>query len=164
MAHVLILMGGLGFQDYSSRAVASFVVFMAHLIRYATDGIHPKCSNDICLIVDPLLCQGLLEWQMSLAPDLVSFCLLSPAIKGPQSYKGINNPLTHLVETLPLRTLMRDLICTHKKQELQTLFSMAPDSKPDCLCQQLPSIMNWHTREALLCMSQHCHDQWLCST
>jgi hypothetical protein len=143
MAHALISMGRLGFQDYFTRAVASFVVPMAHSIRYATDGIHPKCLNNICLIMDPLLCQGLLEWQASLVPELVSFCLLSPALLvEPQSYKGIDNPLTHLVKTLPLHTLMQDLIHMHKKRELQTLFSTAPDSKPDCLCQHLLSIMN----------------------
>jgi hypothetical protein len=75
MAHALISTGRLGFQDYSAQAVASFVVSLAHSIQYATDSIHLKSSQDICLKMAPLLCQGLVKWQTSLAPDLVSFWL-----------------------------------------------------------------------------------------
>jgi hypothetical protein len=115
MAHALISMGGIGIQDYSARAVASFTVPLAQSIRCAIDGIHPKCSKDICLQVNPLLSQGLTNWKTSFAPLLVSFRRLSPDHLTPQDYKGIDNPLAHLVETLPLGTLLRDLVWTQKK-------------------------------------------------
>jgi hypothetical protein len=75
-------------------------------IRCAIDGIHPKHSKDICLQVNPLLSQGLTNWNTSFAPLLVSFRRLSPDLHRKTSYKGIDNPLAHLVKTLPLGTLL----------------------------------------------------------
>jgi hypothetical protein len=45
-------------------------------------------------------------------------------------WQGIDDPLTYLVKTLQLHTLMWDLVLKHKKQELQILFSTAPQIPP----------------------------------
>jgi hypothetical protein len=111
----------------------------------------------------PPISQGLLDWQTSTTPPppLVAFCQLTPSLLEPQQYKGINNPLTFLTKNLQLHALTWDLVRTHKKNQLEQLFT---SSAPTSLWQYLPSIMNWHTSEALLCMSHHFHYQHLCST
>jgi len=58
---------------YAARAVASFVVPLARSIRYVTEGIQPKCSEDIALHLDPSMADGLREWLTSLSPHFASF-------------------------------------------------------------------------------------------
>jgi hypothetical protein len=65
IAYALISMGSLGFQDYTTHAVASFILLLAWSIHYATTSVHPKHSENTCLHMDPLLSQGLLKWQTS---------------------------------------------------------------------------------------------------
>jgi hypothetical protein len=50
ITHALISMGCLGFQDYATGAVASFIVPLVRSICYATTSVHPKHSENTCLL------------------------------------------------------------------------------------------------------------------
>jgi len=81
----------LDFFDYAARAVASFVVPLAHSICYATKGIQPKCSKDITLHLDPLMAEGLCEWSTSLLPHLASFQSLALPLLANQCYWNVDD-------------------------------------------------------------------------
>jgi len=157
LAHSLISLGGLGFQDYAARAAASFVVPLARSIRYATLGIQPKRSRDTMLHLDPSLAVGLQDWQTSPSPTMSTFRFLATPLLASQRLRNIDDIVTHLVGHLDLQTLTRDLVRTFKRTQLTTFMATAPEyMRP-----HLPMLLNRHTSEALLCMSRRCRDHRL---
>ena len=90
-------------------------------------------------------------------PLLVALHTLAPPLLASQTYWNVDNVVDHLTGHLDLRTLTRDLIRTFKCQQLATFVTDAPAY----IWPHLPILLNQHMSEGLLCMSHHCHEQWL---
>jgi len=65
---------------------------------------------------------SLLEWESSTDPIFVAFCSLSPPLLAHERYCNVDDIVTHLATAINLCTLICDLVCKHKCQQLKTLF------------------------------------------
>ena len=89
------------------------------------------------------------SWQLYVPLPLL--CLL------PKTIKMWIMLLTTLLDISICEPSPMILLHSFKQKQLSTFMANAPDYvKP-----HLPMLLNCHTSEALLCMSHHCHDQWL---
>jgi hypothetical protein len=144
IAHFPILSGGLGFQDFWAQAVASFIVPFAGTIRHSLEGFSLWNSESL-LCLPPALATRLSAWSTATTQQAIAFRFLAPQLLSFETIQGITDPIQDLVNTRTLRTLLRDLTRAHKKWQ----YASFSQSAPPFLASVLPSIMQWHTSEAL---------------
>ena len=114
IAHFPISSGGLGFQDFSARAIASFIVPFAGTIRHSLEGFSLRNSESL-LRPPPALATRLSAWSTATTQQAIAFRFLAPRLLSFETIQGITDPIQDLVNTRTLRTLLRDLTRAHKK-------------------------------------------------
>ena len=123
LAHLPLAMGGLGLQDYSARAVASFCIPFTRSLRITHHGL----SLDGTLVPLPAsLSHSFSTWSSSPLPLFASFRDLALPLLSFESFPPACDRLSFLVHDLPLDSLLRDLIRSHKRRSLDSLHSLAP--------------------------------------
>ena len=158
ICHFPLVIGGLGFHDYAARAIPSFIVPFARSLRHAQEGFCARNSDTILKVPVDLAC-ALLDWKHSNAPSLAAFRSLTPPTLANQRFRNVADVTSHLVEACDLRTLLRDIVRDHKKEQCAHLLRTAPPA----IASLLPSLLTRSTSDGLISMSRTHPDQRLTS-
>ena len=144
-AHFPASSGGLGFQDFAARAVASFVAPLAGAARRSLEGF-PARSSEPALRPPPALAASLSAWSAATNQQAVAFRFLAPRLLSLEATQGAAGPARGLVSARALRALLRDLTRARKKRQRAT-FS---NSASPFLASALPPVAQRRASEALL--------------
>jgi hypothetical protein len=114
IAHFPISSGGLGFQDFSARAIAFFIVPFACTIHHSLEGFSLRNSESL-LCPPPALVTRLSAWSTATTQQAIASHFLAPRLFSFETIQGISDPIQDLVNTRTLQTLLCDLTRAHKK-------------------------------------------------
>jgi hypothetical protein len=117
IAHFPISSGGLGFQDFSAQAVASFIVLFAGTICQSLEGFSLQNSESL-LRPPPALATWLSAWSTATTQQAIAFRFLAPQLLSFETIQGVTDPIQDLVNMRTLWTLLRDLTRAHKNDNM----------------------------------------------
>jgi hypothetical protein len=98
IAHFPISIGGLGFQDFSAWAVASFVIPFAGAICHSLEGFSLQNTESL-IHPPPALASTLSTWSTATNPQAIAFHCLAPRSLSFDQIQGVTNPVLELVNT-----------------------------------------------------------------